>query len=76
MCKAVVGGSIHRAATSVSAASVQRSTTQRPSHRTYDRRGIEGGIGGNSSEVGSQGVWLALESHFRIIAWAGFLLMA
>src|SRR5437899_3841488 len=38
MCTAVVGGSIHRAATKISAASDQRSTTPMTSHRTKDRR--------------------------------------
>jgi hypothetical protein len=38
MCTAVDGGSIHRAATRISAASDQRSTTPMPSHRTRDRR--------------------------------------
>ena len=48
MCKAVVGGSIHRAATRVSAASDQRSTTARPSHRIEERRKLfhRGGLGG------------------------------
>jgi hypothetical protein len=38
MCTAVVGGSIHRAATRVSAASDQRSATARRNHRTKERR--------------------------------------
>src|ERR1700722_766204 len=38
MCTAVVGGSIHRAATRISAASDQRSTTPMTSHRIKDRR--------------------------------------
>ena len=38
MCTAVVGGSIHRAATRISAASDQTSTTPITSHRTKDRR--------------------------------------
>src|SRR5208282_507115 len=37
MCTAVVGGSIHRAATRISAASDQRSTTPMTSHRIKDR---------------------------------------
>ena len=39
MCTAVVGGSIHRAATSSSAASSQRDATPMPIHRAKDRRG-------------------------------------
>src|ERR1017187_4591986 len=51
MCIAVVGGSIHRAATRVSAASDHKITTARPSHRTQDgrsffRSGIFGGRDG------------------------------
>src|ERR1035437_6117356 len=38
MCTAVVGGSIHRAATRVRAQSDQRNTTPPTSHRTKDRR--------------------------------------
>ena len=38
MCTAVVGGSIHRAATRVIAASTQSSTTPQTSHRIEDRR--------------------------------------
>src|SRR5580658_5472149 len=38
MCTAVDGGSIHRAARRISAASDQRSTTPMASHRTKDRR--------------------------------------
>src|SRR5277367_1670612 len=38
MCTAVVGGSIHRAATSISTASDQRSATPIRNHRTKDRR--------------------------------------
>src|SRR5258706_4731106 len=38
MCTAVVGGSIHRAPTRISAASGQRSTTTMTSHRLKDRR--------------------------------------
>src|SRR5208337_4312752 len=38
MCTAVVGGSIHRVATRISAASDQRSTTPMTSHRIKDRR--------------------------------------
>jgi hypothetical protein len=38
MCTAVVGGSIHRAATRVSAASDQRSTTPTRNHRMNNRR--------------------------------------
>src|SRR6266404_5362842 len=38
MCTAVVGGSIHRAATRISAANDQRSTTPMTSHRIKDRR--------------------------------------
>ena len=38
MCTAVVGGSIHRLATSVSAASDQRTAVAMRSHRTKDRR--------------------------------------
>src|ERR1700733_8854562 len=38
MCTAVDGGSIHRAARRLSAASDQRSTTPMASHRTKDRR--------------------------------------
>src|SRR6266446_4306104 len=38
MCTVVVGGSIHRAATRVSAASDQRTTTPMTSHRIKDRR--------------------------------------
>src|ERR1035438_6705659 len=38
MCTAVVGGSIHRAATRISEASDQRSTTPMTSHRIKDRR--------------------------------------
>src|ERR1039457_5024315 len=37
MCTAVVGGSIHRAATRISAASDQRSTTPMTRHRIKDR---------------------------------------
>src|SRR6202035_3269773 len=37
MCTAVVGGSIHRAARRISAASDQRSTTPMTSHRIRDR---------------------------------------
>src|ERR1700751_3218213 len=37
MCTAVVGGSIHRAARRISAASDQRSTTPMTSHRIKDR---------------------------------------
>src|SRR5580692_6193357 len=38
MCTAVVGGSIHRADTRISAANDQRSTTPMTNHRTKDRR--------------------------------------
>src|SRR6202008_4588010 len=38
MCTAVVGGSIHRAATRISTASDQRSPTPMTSHRVKDRR--------------------------------------
>ena len=46
-----MGGSIHRAATRVSAASDQRATTARPNHRTNERKkllrsGVLGGMGG------------------------------
>lgn len=50
MCTAVVGGSIHRAATRSSAANDQRSTTPRRNHRAKDRRVCFrcGGFGGMS----------------------------
>jgi len=38
MCTAVVGGSIHRAATRMSAASDQSSTTPMTTHRMKERR--------------------------------------
>src|SRR5690242_12130723 len=38
MCTAVVGGLIHRAATSISAANDQRSAAPMRSHRTKDRK--------------------------------------
>jgi hypothetical protein len=38
MCTAVVGGSIHRAATRINAAGDQRSTSPMTSHPIYDRR--------------------------------------
>jgi hypothetical protein len=45
MCTAVVGGLIHRAATSVSAASNQRSATPMANHRTKDRKErLRGGV--------------------------------
>src|SRR5580700_9555168 len=47
MCTAVVGGSIHRAATRISTASDQRSATPMRNHRTKDRRELlRGGVGG------------------------------
>src|ERR1700726_885897 len=53
MCTAVVGGSIHRAATRISTASDQRSATPMRNHRTKDRRvpfrsGVFEGISGFS----------------------------
>src|ERR1700738_697963 len=53
MCTAVDGGSIHRAARRISAASDQTSTTPITSHRTKDRRkplrsGVLGGVSGFS----------------------------
>src|SRR5277367_3222612 len=56
MCTAVVGGSIHRAATSISTASDQRTATPMRNHRTKDRseplrRGVFGWVFGGVSGV-------------------------
>src|SRR5579859_2388939 len=53
MCTAVVGGSIHRAATRISTASDQKSAAPMRNHRTKDRKkpfrcGVPGGVSGFS----------------------------
>ena len=58
MYTAVVGGSIHRTATSMSTASDQRSPTPMRNHRIK--------IGGSLSEAESWGECLDFQSHFRI----------
>jgi len=55
MCTAVVGGSIHRTATSISTASDQRSATPMRNHLMKDRRKLlRGGVSGMTS--GASGV--------------------
>src|SRR5580700_11279150 len=50
MCTAVIGGSIHRAATRISTASDQRSAAPMKNHRTKDRRKpFRGGVSGSMS---------------------------
>src|SRR5215470_16406304 len=68
MCTAVDGGSIHRIARRISAASDQRSTVPMTSHRTKDPRMIL------RSEV--LGCVLAFRSHLRIIIWGWVALIA
>src|SRR5258708_36896740 len=63
MCTAVDGGSIHRAARRISAASHQTSTTPITSHRTKDRRkplrsGVLGGVSGFSVTFQNTSLWL------------------
>ena len=58
MCTAVVGGSIHLAATSISAASNQSATAPKPNHRTDVRR--------KPLRRGALDVRLELQSRFRI----------
>src|SRR5258708_8768774 len=63
MCTAVDGGSIHRAARRISAASDQTSTPPITSHRTKDRRkplrsGVLGGVSGFSVTFQNTSLWL------------------
>src|SRR5260370_32681196 len=63
MCTAVDGGSIHRAARRISAASHQTSTTPITSHRTKDRRkplrsGVLGYVSGFSVTFQNTSLWL------------------
>src|SRR5580698_8642413 len=78
MCTAVDGGSIHRAATRISAASDQRSTTPMPSHRTRDRRTkgrrkplptrVSGSVSGFSVTLQDNSAgWLAARSLWPIL---------
>ena len=74
MCTAVDGGSIHRAARRISAASDQTSTTPMTSHRTKDRRerlrsGLLGSVSGVSLTFQNNSLgWVAGYGDFGIDA--------